>query len=144
MKCKNCDSRELTIQQARIPGDLTGGFRTIARCENCLSVFVPEPPATPLPSVLICTETTADKPTIPFAIHSAIVDALAEAKEKHPHFAETDAEAGNVILEELLEVNTAALSVVQSINDQENRDNLFVELAQLNATTIRMMERLLK
>lgn len=82
--------------------------------------------------------------TIPFAIHSAIVDALAEAKEKHPHFADTDAEAGTVIAEELLEVNTAALKVMQGINDQADRDNLFVELAQLNATTIRMMEKLLK
>ena len=84
------------------------------------------------------------KETIPFAIHSVIVDALAEAKEKHPHFADTDAEAGTVIAEELLEVNTAALKVMQGINDQADRDNLFVELAQLNATTIRMMEKLLK
>jgi hypothetical protein len=82
--------------------------------------------------------------TIPFAIQSAIIDALDHAKTKHPHFADTDAEAGNVILEELLEVNTAALKVAQGINDQESRDNLFVELAQLNATTIRMMEKLLK
>jgi hypothetical protein len=84
------------------------------------------------------------KETIPFAIHSAIIDALDHAKNKHPHFADTDAEAGNVILEELLEVNTAALKVAQGINDQESRDNLFEELAQLNATTIRMMEKLLK
>jgi hypothetical protein len=80
---------------------------------------------------------------IPFAIHSAIVDALDHAKTKHPHFADTDAEAVTVIAEELLEVNTAALKVMQSINDQADRDNLFVELAQLNATTIRMMEKLL-
>ena len=84
------------------------------------------------------------KPTIPFAIHSAIVDALEHAKTKHPHFADTDHEAGTVIAEELLEVNTAALKVMQGINDQADRDNLFVELAQLNATTIRMMEKLLK
>jgi hypothetical protein len=99
---------------------------------------------TPSPSVSIRTETTAGKPTIPFAIHSAIVDALDHAKTKHPHFADTDAEAGTVIAEELLEVNTAALKVMQGINDQADRDNLFVELTQLNATTIRMMERLLK
>lgn len=84
------------------------------------------------------------KETIPFAIHSAIVDALAEAREKHPHFADTDAEAGNVVLEELLEVNDAALRVMQNINDQASRDNLFVELAQLNAVSIRMMERIKK
>ena len=60
------------------------------------------------------------------------------------YFADTDAEAGTVIAEELLEVNTAALKVAQGINDQADRDNLFVELAQLNATTIRMMEKLLK
>ncbi|MBE6377214.1 MAG: hypothetical protein E7051_00170 [Lentisphaerae bacterium] len=84
------------------------------------------------------------KETIPFAIHSAIIDALDHAKTKHPHFADTDAEAGTVIAEELLEVNTAALKVMQGINDQADRDNLFVELAQLNATTIRMMEKLLK
>lgn len=84
------------------------------------------------------------KSSIPFAIHSAIIDALAEAKEKHPHFADSNAEAGTVIAEELLEVNTAALKVMQGINDQATRDNLFVELAQLNATTIRMMEKLLK
>lgn len=84
------------------------------------------------------------KNTIPFAIKSAIVDALDHARTKHPEFAESDAEAGNVILEELLEVNTAALSVVQNINDQASRDALFVELAQLNATTIRMMEMMLK
>jgi hypothetical protein len=81
---------------------------------------------------------------IPFAIHSAIVDALAHAREKHPHFADTDAEAGNVILEELLEVNSAGLSLVQSINDQKSRDELLTELAQLNATTIRMMEMILR
>lgn len=79
-----------------------------------------------------------------FAINSAIVDALDHAKTKHPHFANTDAEAGMVIAEELLEVNTAALKVMQNINDQASRDNLFEELAQLNATTIRMMEMLLK
>lgn len=84
------------------------------------------------------------KETIPFAIHSAIIDALDHAKTKHPHFADTNAEAGNVILEELLEVNTAALKVTQGINDQESRDNLFVELAQAIATEIRMMEKLLK
>jgi formiminotetrahydrofolate cyclodeaminase len=84
------------------------------------------------------------KETIPFAIYSAIVDALDHAREKHPHFADTDAEAGTVIAEELLEVNTAALKVMQGINDQADRDNLFEELAQLNATTIRMMEKLLK
>lgn len=81
---------------------------------------------------------------ITFAINSAIVDALDYAKNKHPHFADTDAEAGTVIAEELLEVNTAALKVMQNINDQASRDNLFEELAQLNATTIRMMEMLLK
>ena len=84
------------------------------------------------------------KPTIPCASQSAIVDALEHAKTKHPHFADTDAEAGTVIAEDLLEVDTAALKVMQSINDQAARDNLFVELAQLNATTIRMMEKLLK
>ena len=132
------------MQEARIPGDPMGGFRMTARCNNCLYVVVPKLRTTPSPSVPIRTETTADKPTIPFAIHSAIVDALAEAKEKHPVFADTDAEAGTVIAEELLEVNDAALRVMQGINDKENRDNLFVELAQLNATTIRMMERMLK
>ena len=81
---------------------------------------------------------------IPFAIRSAIIDALDYAKTKHPHFADSDAEAGNVILEELLEVIEAALKVVRNINDQVNRDNLFTELAQLNATAIRMMERMLK
>lgn len=80
---------------------------------------------------------------ITFEIQSAIIDALDYAKTKHPHFADTDAEAGNIVLEELLEVNEAALKVVRSINDQVNRDNLFTELAQVNATTIRMMERLL-
>lgn len=144
MKCKRCGSTELTIQEARIPGDPMGGFRTTALCNNCLSIFVPELRANPLPSAPIRTETTADKPTIPFAIHSAIVDALAEAKEKHPHFADTDAEAGTVIAEELLEVNDAALRVMQNINDQASRDNLFVELAQLNAVSIRMMERIKK
>lgn len=84
------------------------------------------------------------KNTVPFAIQSAIVDALDYAKTKHPHFADTDAEAATVIAEELLEVNTAALRVMQNINDKASRDNLFVELAQLNATTIRMMEKLLK
>lgn len=84
------------------------------------------------------------KSSIPFAIHSAIIDALDHAKTKHPHFADSNAEAGTVIAEELLEVNTAALKVMQGINDQKTRDNLFVELAQLNATTIRMMEKLLK
>lgn len=81
---------------------------------------------------------------IPFAIKSAIIDALDHARAKHPHFADSDAEAGNIILEELLEVNDAALRVVRNINDQASRDNLLTELAQLNATTIRMMERLIK
>jgi hypothetical protein len=82
-------------------------------------------------------------PVMDFGVYSLICEELAKAKEKHPHFADTDAEAGTVIAEELLEVNTAALRVMQGINDKENRDNLFIELAQLNATTIRMMERLL-
>lgn len=80
---------------------------------------------------------------IPFAIHSAIIDALDHARTKHPHFADTDTEAGVVIAEELLEVNDAGLRVMQNINDQVSKDNLFIELAQLNATTIRMMEKLL-
>lgn len=84
------------------------------------------------------------KNTIPFEIKSAIVDALDHARSKHPDFAESTAEAGNVILEELLEVNAAGLSLVQNINDQASKDALLVELAQLNATTIRMMEKLLK
>lgn len=83
------------------------------------------------------------KNTISYPIKSAIVDALDHARTKHPEFAGCDAKAANVILEELLEVNTAALSVVQNINDQASRDNLFIELAQLNATTIRMMEHIL-
>ena len=81
---------------------------------------------------------------ITFAINSAIADALDYAKTKHPKFADTDAEAGTVIAEELLEVNVAGMKVMQNINDQASRDNLFEELAQLNATTIRMMEMLLK
>jgi hypothetical protein len=80
---------------------------------------------------------------ITFAIHSAIVDALDHAKRKHPHFADSNAEAGNVIVEELLEVNVAGMKVMQNINDQASRDELLTELAQLNATTIRMMERVL-
>jgi hypothetical protein len=80
---------------------------------------------------------------ITFAINSAIVDALDYANTKHPHFADTDAEAGNVIVEELLEVNVAGMKVMQNINDQASRDELLTELAQLNATTIRMMERVL-
>jgi hypothetical protein len=80
---------------------------------------------------------------ITFAINSAIADALDYAKTKHPHFADTDAEAGNVIVEELLEVNVAGMKVMQNINDQASRDELLTELAQLNATTIRMMERVL-
>jgi hypothetical protein len=82
--------------------------------------------------------------TIPFAIQSAIIDALDHAKNKHPHFADTDTEAGVVIAEELLEVNDAALRVMQDINDKVSRDNLFVELAQAIATEIRMMEKLLE
>jgi hypothetical protein len=83
-------------------------------------------------------------PMVNFAIQSAIVDALDYAKTKHPHFADTDTEAGVVIAEELLEVNDAALRVMQDINDQTSRDNLFIELAQAIATEIRMMEKLLK
>ena len=96
------------------------------------------------PSVSGCAETVSEGVSIPFAIHSAILDALEHAENKHPRFADTDSQAVNVILEELLEVNTAALRVAQNINDQASRDNLFVELAQLNATTIRMMGRLLE
>jgi hypothetical protein len=43
----------------------------------------------------------------------------------------------------LLEVNAAGLSLVQKINDQKSRDELLTELAQLNATTIRMMEMII-
>lgn len=96
------------------------------------------------PTVSGRTDTVAKGASIPFAIHSAILDALEHAENKHPRFADTDSEAVNVILEELLEVNTAALRVAQNINDQASRDNLFVELTQLNATTIRMMRRLLE
>lgn len=119
-------------------------------CRNAQTLTPPQPhklhgriwhvPKSTVGRVEIIKETE----TIPFAIRSIIVDALDHARTKHPKFADTDAEAGTVIAEELLEVNTAALKVMQSINDQESRDNLFVELAQLNATTIRMMEKLLK
>lgn len=83
------------------------------------------------------------EPNMDYGVYSLICEELANAKEKHPHFADHKAEAGNIILEELLEVNTAGLSLVRNINDRATRDNLFVELAQLNATTIRMMEMLL-
>ena len=82
--------------------------------------------------------------TIPFAIHSAIIDALDHAKTKRPRFADSNAEAGAVIAEELFEVNTAAMRVMQNINDQASRDNLLVELAQAIATEIRMMEMIVK
>ena len=139
MKCKNCGSKELTIHQQQIPGEIgEKALRTIYICKRCSQYGLLQDiiPAAPVP------ETAPDG--IPFAIHSAIVDALAEAKEKHPRFADNEAEAGNVILEELLEVNAAGLSLVQKINDQKSRDELLTELAQLNATTIRMMERMLK
>ena len=144
-----CGSKRLTYTDEQIPLNANGGFSTTYTCQNCLHrglyrdiASVPSVPS--VSSVPIRTETIADKPAIPFAIHSAIVDALDHAKTKHPHFADSDAEAGTVIAEELLEVNTAALKVMQGINDQADRDNLFVELAQLNATAIRMMEKLLK
>lgn len=138
MKCKNCGSRELTIRQERIPGGIgENSMRTIYICKRCSQYGLLQDiiPAAPVP------ETAPDG--IPFAIHSAIVDALAHAKEKHPRFADNEAEAGNVILEELLEVNSAGLSLVQKINDQASRDELLTELAQLNATTIRMMEMII-
>lgn len=119
--------------------------QTKCRCRQCGHIFTvrDNPPSSESSE----SSDQSDKrfsETIPFAIHSAIVDALAHARTKHPHFASTKAEAGNVILEELLEVNAAGLSLVQKINDQASRDNLLVELAQLNATTIRMMEMILK
>lgn len=134
--CPICGSERLTYTDERNPFNANGGFSTTYTCNNCLHKG--------LYRDIASAGEVEIKETIPFAIHSAIVDALAEAKEKHPHFADTDAEAGTVIAEELLEVNTAALRVMQGINDQADRDNLFVELAQLNATTIRMMERLIK
>lgn len=139
MKCKNCGSKELTIRQERIPGGIgENSMRTIYICQRCSQYGLLHDiiPTAPVPG------TAPDG--IPFAIHSAIVDALNHARTKHPHFANTKAEAGNIILEELLEVDTAALNVVRSINDQASRDALLVELAQLNATTIRMMEMILK
>ena len=81
---------------------------------------------------------------IPFEIKSAIAEALDHAETKHPHFADSNAEAGVVIAEELFEVNTAAMRVMQNINDQASRDNLLVELAQAIATEIRMMEMIVK
>lgn len=81
---------------------------------------------------------------IPFEIKSAIVEALDHAKTKHPNFADSDSDAGVVIAEELFEVNTAAMRVMQNINDQSSRDNLLIELAQAIATEIRMMEMIVK
>ena len=135
MICRNAQT--LTPPQPhKLPG-LSVDVRTTVLNERMW--HVPKPTIT-----IIENRRSLQIPSIPFAIESIIIDALAEAKEKHPHFADTDAEAGTVIAEELLEVNTAALKVMQGINDQADRDNLFVELAQAIATEIRMMEMLLK
>lgn len=161
IKCPKCGSKRLTYTDEPNPFNVNGGFSITYTCQNCLhkglyrdiaslpSVqTVPYVSSVPKGKVWHVHKSTVGRveiiATIPFAIHSAIVDALDHAKTKHPHFADTDAEAGTVIAEELLEVNTAALKVMQGINDQADRDNLFEELAQLNATTIRMMEKLLK
>jgi rubredoxin len=144
IKCPKCGAVKDIVKN--IPDAYGREYRKWSFCKHCSMLFsqFKGDSKQSSPSVPIRTKTIADKAAIPFAIHSAIVDALDHAKTKHPHFADTDAEAGTVIAEELLEVNTAALKVMQGINDQASRDNLFEELAQLNATTIRMMEKLLK
>ena len=80
---------------------------------------------------------------IPFEIESAIVDALAHANSKHPFFADSNKEAAIVLAEELFEVNVAGMKVMQNINDQASRDNLYIELAQAAAVCIRAMKRIL-
>lgn len=87
--CPQCGGNKFDYNQMRIPGDLYGGYKIVAKCLNCLTVFTINqdyPRTIPSPSV------PSDKPAIPFAIHSAIVDALDYAKSKHPRFADSDAE----------------------------------------------------
>lgn len=142
--CPSCGNNNLfQFFRQRKPSSLLEYYE-IARCTKCSCQFIlpgdqPEPEKQSAPK----TDKSFSE-AIPFAIQSAIVDALDHARTTHPVFADTFPEAANVILEELLEVDTAALNVVRSINDQNSRDNLLVELAQLNATTIRMMEMILK
>ena len=134
IKCPKCGSTNI-----RLAPTLPKALSVCFECKHLWhQVYKPRKKA----NAEICKN--LQKSVIPFAIHSAIIDALDHAKTKHPHFADSNAEAGTVIAEELLEVNTAALKVMQGINDQTTRDNLFIELAQLNATTIRMMEKLLR
>ena len=111
---------------------------------------LPEPPdssvnvsSTHPPTVSVRTDTTAKWESIPFAIHSAILDALDHAENKHPSFADSNKEAAIVLAEELFEVNVAGMKVMQNISDQASRDNLYVELAQAAAVCIRAMKRIL-
>lgn len=144
MNCPKCKSKTTVIDSRPLTDGI--GFRRRHKCLSCQHRFTTAESIVPdsRQRKRIIANHIQNGDLIAFPIYSAIIDALEHAKTKHPHFADTDAEAGTVITEELLEVNTAALKVMQSINDQAARDNLFVELAQLNATAIRMMEKLLK
>lgn len=144
MNCPKCKSKTAVVDCRPLTDGIV--FRRRHECLSCHHRFTTAESIVPdsRQGKRIIARHTQNDDLIPFSIYSAIIDALDHARTKHPHFADSDAEAGNIILEELLEVNDAALRVVRNINDQASRDNLLTELAQLNATTIRMMEMMLK
>ena len=76
-----------------------------------------------------------------YAALKLVENALKHAKRIHKNFAATKHEAGNILAEELLEVNVAGMQTLQNLND--NTGELITELAQTAAVCIRAIETLL-
>ena len=73
-------------------------------------------------------------------------DALRDAKARHPHFPGDISAMGTILAEELLEVTTAGMAVMQAINDYRDEgkalDSVITELTHVHAVVERALERL--
>jgi len=77
----------------------------------------------------------------------AVLDALYKATAKHPLFPDDPGNVGAILAEELLEVATAGMRVLQAINDHRDECSLDLtevkkELADCGAVVLRALGRL--
>ena len=73
-------------------------------------------------------------------------DALNNAKARHPHFPGDLSAIGTILAEELFEVTTAGMAVMQAINDGRDESKalgaVITELTHVHAVVERALERL--
>lgn len=73
-------------------------------------------------------------------------DAYSDACRRHPHFPGDISAMGTIMAEELLEVTTAGMAVMQAINDYRDEgkalDSVITELTHVHAVVERALERL--